>query len=103
MSLFIFIFNTFLFTLHLYSMFLESTFDKLSVLEGFTKIYTFEEKKNAVCKFEPLGRRDCSVHVKSFISHVDDLNKTPGVLMLFRTLTQIFYVNTKYRYKIETK
>lgn len=76
-------------------MFLESTFGKLLAFGGFIKILTL--KKIAVWKFEPSERRDYSVYVKSVISHTDNVNKTPTVLMLFCTLPQIFYVNTKYK------
>lgn len=76
-------------------MFLESTFDKVSAFEGFIKIYTL--KKIAIWNFEPSERS--SVYVQSLISHIGDVNKTPTALILFRTLPQIFYVNTIYKYK----
>lgn len=100
MSLFIFIFNTFLFILHLYSTFLESTSDKLPALKGYIKIYTLKKEKIAVWKLEPSERRDCSVYVISFMSHAANVKKTPTVLMLFCALPQVAYASTKYKYEI---
>lgn len=76
-------------------MFLESKFHKLSAFEGFIKIYTL--KKLAIWNFEPSERS--SSYVQSLISHIGDVNKTPTALIVFRTLPQILYVNTIYKYK----
>lgn len=54
-----FIFYPFLFTLHLYSLFPESTIGNFWAFEGFIKIYTL--KTITVWSFKPCKRRDWSI------------------------------------------